>query len=165
MTDRASASINGVTLRDLVAGDADACFEWMRDRESVAMAAFTAPDPDDRNEFDTWFARILANPTVIAQAVCNGGELVGMIATFTMDAERELTYWIDRAVWGQGIASAALALMLERDLHRPLQARTAVHNVRSAAVVTRHGFLEVGRDIDFAAGVQRDTEEIIFELR
>ena len=30
-----------------------------------------------------------------------------------MEGDTELTYWIDRAAWGQGIASRALALFLE----------------------------------------------------
>ncbi|MGV8856996.1 GNAT family N-acetyltransferase [Rhodoglobus sp.] len=165
MTSVADAKNDGVTLRDLRLSDGDAVFEWMRDPESVAMAAFTAPDPDDRAEFDSWFARILANPDVVACAIYRSGTLAGMIATFMMDDQRELTYWISRDFWGQGIASAALALMLELDTHRPLQARTATHNIRSAAVVLRNGFVEIGRNVDFAAGVKRDTEEIIFELR
>lgn len=163
-TDDASAVRDGVTLRDFTEADAEKCYEWMRDPQSVQMAAFTAPDPDDRDEFDTWITRVLANPTILTKAICRGDELVGMLATFTLDDHRELTYWVDRAYWGQGIASAALALLLDIETQRPLRARTAAHNVRSTAVVTRNGFVETARNIDFAEGIQRDSEEIIFEL-
>ncbi|QYH37192.1 GNAT family N-acetyltransferase [Salinibacterium sp. M195] len=151
-------------MRDFIETDADKCYEWMRDPQSVEMAAFTAPDPDDRDEFDTWITRVLANPTITAKAICSDGALVGMLATFTLDDHRELTYWVDRAHWGQGIATTALALLLDIETHRPLRARTAAHNVRSAAVVTRNGFVETERNVDFAEGLKRDSEEIIFEL-
>ena len=46
-----------IELRDLDDDDLDAIFEMMRDPEAVAMAAFTADDPDDRDAFDAWIAR------------------------------------------------------------------------------------------------------------
>ncbi|MGV8911145.1 MAG: GNAT family N-acetyltransferase [Rhodoglobus sp.] len=164
MKEDTTAAPNHVTLRDFTEADADSCYEWMRDPQSVQMAAFTAPDPNDRAEFDAWITRVIVNPTILAQAICSNDHLVGMIATFTLDGHRELTYWVDRAHWGQGIASAALALLLEKEPQRPLRARSAAHNSRSAAVVMHNGFVETGRNIDFAEGLQRDSEEIIFEL-
>ena len=41
-----------VALRPVEDGDLDALFEQQRDPEAVRMAAFTAPDPDDRSAFD-----------------------------------------------------------------------------------------------------------------
>jgi RimJ/RimL family protein N-acetyltransferase len=43
--------------------------------------------------------------------------------------DTEITYWIDRSVWGQGIASQALALLLDLVPVRPLYARAASDNV------------------------------------
>ena len=40
------------------------------------------------------------------------GDLVGSIGNFVLEGRTEITYWIDRAVWGRGIASRALALLL-----------------------------------------------------
>lgn len=155
---------NAIELRDFTEADAEPLFEWMRDPVSVRMAAFTTEDPDDRAAFDGWLARVRANPTVIQKMIWVDGALVGSISTFEMEGEREVSYWLDRAVWGRGIASLALAAMLELDAERPLSARAATANAASAAVLERAGFVEVGRDVGFANGVGAEVEEIIFRL-
>ena len=43
-------------------------------------------------------------------------------------------------------------------------ARAAAHNVGSITVLTRLGFTEVSRNVDFAPGLGRDVEEIVFTL-
>ena len=45
-----------------------------------------------------------------------------------------------------------------------LFARVAAHNSASLAVLTKVGFTEVSRDIEFAPGVGRDREEIVLVL-
>jgi len=153
-----------IELRDFDEADADALYEWMRHPVSVRMAAFTAEDPDDREAFDRWLARVRANPTAMQKMIWVDGALVGSISTFEMEGEREVSYWLDRAAWGRGIASRALAAMLEVDTERPLSARAATANPASAAVLERAGFVEVGRDTGFANGVGAEVEEIIFRL-
>jgi RimJ/RimL family protein N-acetyltransferase len=153
-----------VTLREQRDADADTVFDWMRDPVAVRTAAFTHGDPDDRERFDAWLARILGNPDIIQRVIEVDGEPVGTIATFTMEGEREVTYWIDRARWGQGIASAALAAMLALDPTRPLIGRTASANLGSAAVMRNAGLVEVGRDVGFAEGVGAEVEVTIFRL-
>src|SRR4051812_11984640 len=153
-----------IELRDFADADADALYEWMRDPVSVRMAAFTADDPDDREAFDAWLARVRANPTVIQKMIWVDGSLVGSISTFDMEGDREVSYWLDRAVWGRGIASRALMALLQLDTQRPLSARAATANAASAAVLGRAGFVEVGRDTGFANGVGAEVEEIIFRL-
>src|SRR3954465_1800594 len=153
-----------IELRDFDEADADFLYEWMRDPVSVRMAAFTAQDPDDRQAFDAWLGRGRANPTVIQKMIWVDGALVGSISTFELEGEREVSYWLDRAMWGRGIASRALAAMLAVDTERPLSARAATANPASAAVLERAGFVEVGRDTGFANGVGAEVEEIIFRL-
>ncbi|MEQ1737569.1 MAG: GNAT family N-acetyltransferase, partial [Rhodoglobus sp.] len=109
-----------VSLRGVEAADLDTVFEFERDPESVRMAAFTAADPDDRVAFDAHWAKILANPTVVARTILDSGSVAGTVASFVMEGEREVTYWIDRSRWGRGIASAALALLLAEITERPL---------------------------------------------
>jgi RimJ/RimL family protein N-acetyltransferase len=147
-----------VTLRPFAEGDADALFEWMRDPESVRVAVFTWRDPDDRALFDAWLARNLANPTVRHWSIDADGAYVGMTATFEIEGAREITYWVDRAHWGWGIASAAVGEVLKRDATRPLGARAASTNLGSIAVLEHNGFVEVGRE---RAG---DVEETVFRL-
>jgi hypothetical protein len=68
----------------------------MRDPESVQMAAFTAKDPDDRQAFDAHMARVRASPDGTLRAITRDGRLVGSIASFVIDGDTEITYWIDR---------------------------------------------------------------------
>jgi RimJ/RimL family protein N-acetyltransferase len=151
-------------LREVADGDADAIFEMMRDPEAVRMAAFTADDPDDRAAFDTHLARVRSAPDNLMFAVEVDGRLVGTAASFTIEGDREVTYWIDRSRWGEGIAGEALRQLLERDPTRPIMARAASANVASIAVLRRNGFVERGREISFAAGAGGMIEETLFTL-
>lgn len=151
-------------LRPFRAPDADPYFAWMRDPEAVRQAAFTAADPDDRDAFDAWLARNLANPDVIHRMIEVDGVLVGSISSFTIEGDRELSYWIDPARWGSGYASAAVGAFLPIEAIRPLFARTAVHNTGSARVLERNGFLAVGTDRGYANGVGAEIDEIIHRL-
>src|SRR5689334_10813871 len=120
-----------VALRPVEDADLDALFEQMRDPESVRMAAFTAADPDDRAAFDVHMAKVLRLPDATNRAITVDGRFVGTIASFVVDCDTEVTYWIDRAFWGQGIASRALAMLLEAVRVRPVFARAASDNVGS----------------------------------
>jgi RimJ/RimL family protein N-acetyltransferase len=81
-----------------------------------------------------------------------------------MEGEREVTYWIAPARWGQGLASRALRVFLEIEPARPLYGRVAHHNAASAKVLARAGFDEVGRDTAFAPGVGAEIVELIYRL-
>ncbi|MEU5567553.1 GNAT family N-acetyltransferase [Micromonospora musae] len=76
---------------------------------------------------------------VTLRAVIRDGRLVGSIASFVMDGDTEVAYWIDRAVWGQGVAGQGIALFLETVPVRPLYARAASDDVRSLRVLRRAG--------------------------
>ena len=96
-----------IELRDLDDDDLDAVFEMMRDPVSIEMAAFTASDPDDRAAFDAWIARQRANPDVLLQVVTENGGFAGTAAAFTVDGDREVSFWIAPHARGRGIATAA----------------------------------------------------------
>ncbi|WP_426322840.1 GNAT family N-acetyltransferase [Microbacterium sp. E-13] len=153
-----------IELRPLDDDDLDAVFEMMRDREAIAMAAFTAEDPDDRLAFDGWIARQRAAADVLSFVVTENGGFAGTAATFTTDGDREVTYWIAHHAWGRGVATAALRLLISHEPIRPLFARVAAHNAASIAVLEKVGFTEVSRNVDFAPGVGREVEEIVFTL-
>lgn len=153
-----------IELRDLDEDDLDAVFDMMRDRVAVEMAAFTAADPDDRAAFDAWIARQRAAPDVALYVVTENGGFAGTAALFSADGDREVTYWIARHAWGRGVASEALRLLVSREPERPLFARVAAENAASLAVLTKVGFTEVSRDIEFAPGAGREVEEIVLVL-
>ena len=156
--------MNHIELRALDDDDLDAIFEMMRDREAIAMAAFTAEDPDDRDAFDAWIARQRAADDVLTLVVTENGGFAGTAAAFTVDGDREVSYWIARHAWGRGVATAALRLLISREPVRPLFARAAAHNAGSIAVLKKAGFTEVSRNVDYAPGVKREVEEIVFTL-
>ncbi len=153
-----------VALRPIDDSDLDALFEQMRDPESVQMAAFTAENPDDRSAFDAHMAKVRTLPEATTRAVTVDGRLAGSIASFVVDGDTEITYWIDRSFWGQGIAGRALALLLESVRVRPLFARAASDNVRSLRVLQRAGFVIIGTAIGFANARNKEIEETILRL-
>jgi RimJ/RimL family protein N-acetyltransferase len=153
-----------VTLRPIDDSDLDALFDQMRDPESVQMAAFTARDPNDREAFDTHMSKVRTSPDVTMRAVIRGGRLVGSIASFVMDGDTEITYWIDRSVWGQGVAGQALALLLDTVPVRPLSARAASDNVGSLRVLQRAGFTIIGTEVSYANARHTEIEETILRL-
>ena len=108
-----------VGLRPVEDSDLDAIFEQMRDPASVQMAAFTTEDPNDRAAFDAHMARVMGSPDTTNRAITYDDRLVGTIASFVFEGATELTYWIDRSYWWQGIATRALALLLEEVSVRP----------------------------------------------
>lgn len=153
-----------VTLREVQDADADALFEQMRDPVSVAMAAFTGRDHDDRAAFDAWLHRVRNNPEVTMRAVVEDGRLVGSIASFVIEGDTEITYWLDRAVWGRGIASEAVAALLALVPTRPLHARAASDNIASLKVLQRAGFKITGTDHGYARARGAEIEETILIL-
>jgi RimJ/RimL family protein N-acetyltransferase len=150
-----------VALRDVEDSDLDALFEQMRDPESVRMAAFTRKDPNDRADFDAHTAKLRSSPELTFLAVTRDGELVGTVGSWEMDGERELTYWIDRSAWGQGIASRALALLLQRLPTGPVHARAASDNAASIRVLEKAGFVVTGTDVGYANARGAEIEETI----
>lgn len=156
--------MNHIELRELHDDDSDAIFEMMRDPASVAAAAFTATDPDDRAAFDEWMQRNRRSDQVLSLVITENGGFAGTIAAFTVDGDREVSYWVAPHAAGRGVATAALRLLVSREAVRPLFARVATHNAASIAVLTKVGFTEVSRNTAFAPGLSREVEEIVMVL-
>lgn len=151
-------------MRDLDDDDLEAVFTMIRDPEAIALAAFTAEDPDDRRAFDAWIARERATEGVQYSVVTENGGFAGTAAVFTVDGDREVSIWIARHAWGRGVAGEALRLVVSREAERPLFARVAGHNAAAIAVLERNGFTEVSRNAAAAPGLGREVDEIVFAL-
>lgn len=136
-------------------------FDQMRDPVSVRMAAFTPDDPDDRTAFEAHMAMVRSSLDTTLRAVTCDDQLVGSIAAFVLDGQTEVTYWIDRAAWGRGIASRALELLLDLVPVRPLYARAASDNIGSLRVLQKSGFKVIGTETSFAPGRNSSIEETI----
>jgi RimJ/RimL family protein N-acetyltransferase len=153
-----------VILRPVHESDLDALFRQWSDPESVRMAAFTSEDPDDRQRFDAHMARVMESPENTLRAITWEGELVGSISSFVVEGQTEVTYWIDRAAWGRGIASRALSLFLEVVRIRPLYARAASDNAGSLRVLEKTGFRIIDTEVSFAPARGAEIEETILQL-
>ncbi len=90
--------------------------------------------------------------------------IVGSIARFYIEGDAEITYWIDRPYWGQGIASSALSGFLKMEMTRPLFGRVASDNYGSQKVLEKNGFERIGKDSGFANARQSEIEEFIYRL-
>jgi RimJ/RimL family protein N-acetyltransferase len=129
-----------VSLRPVHDSDLPVFFRLMNDPDSLRMAAFTAEDPTDRDAFDAHWKRIRASSDVVPRTILADGDVVGSAAVYGEPGEREVTYWIDRAYWGRGIATAALRDLLAEVPERPLHARAAADNAGSRRVLEKCGF-------------------------
>jgi len=145
-----------VTLRETIDEDLPILFRHQADPVASEMAAF--PSRDEEAFFAHW-DEIRADERVINRTILAGGSVVGGIASFVIDGERDVGYWIDRAEWGRGIASAALAAFLEVDATRPIFARVAAHNPRSRRVLEKAGFRLIDRVV-----ADDGVEELVFRL-
>ena len=154
-------------LRPVLPSDLDVLFEFQLDPEANRMAAFSAADPSDREAYIAKWTRILAESSLPVRAIVVDGEIVGSIFCWTDETLGipEVSYWIGRKHWGRGIATQALALLLDEVTERPLLGRAARDNVASLRVLEKCGFRVVGEGRGFANARGEEVDELILELR
>jgi RimJ/RimL family protein N-acetyltransferase len=152
-----------VVLREVHDSDLPVFFRQLNDPEAARMAAFTPKDPADRDAFEALWRRIRSGPEV-ARAVLADGDVVGSVMVYGEPGEREVTYWVDRAYWGRGVATAALRALLAEVPERPLYARAAADNRGSLRVLEKCGFRETARARGFAQARGEEIDEVVFSL-
>ncbi|WP_330283989.1 GNAT family N-acetyltransferase [Streptomyces sp. NBC_00588] len=153
-----------VVLREVHESDLPVFFRQMNDPEAVRMAAFTPEDPADRDAFDARWKRILASDDV-TRTVLADGDVVGSTAVYGEPGEREVTYWVDRAYWGRGVATAALRALLAEVRERPLYARAAADNAGSLRVLEKCGFRRTARVSGYANARGAEIDEVVLTLQ
>ncbi|WP_328441292.1 GNAT family N-acetyltransferase [Streptomyces sp. NBC_00444] len=153
-----------VELREVHDSDLPVFYRQMNDPEALWMAAFTPKDPADRDAFDAHWKRIRSLAGVLHRTVLLDGDVVGHASVFGEPGEREVTYWIDRAYWGRGVATAALRVLLTQAPERPLYARAAADNAGSLRVLERCGFRETARERGFANARGEEIDEVVLTL-
>ncbi|MER5217146.1 GNAT family N-acetyltransferase [Streptomyces sp. NPDC002838] len=152
-----------VAIREVHDSDLPVFFRQMNDPEALRMAAFTAKDPADWHAFDALWKRIRSSDAV-ARTVLADGDVVGSAAVYGEPGEREVTYWIDRAYWGRGIATAALRDLLAEVPERPLYARAAADNEGSLRVLEKCGFRASVRARGYAQARDEEIDEVVLTL-
>jgi RimJ/RimL family protein N-acetyltransferase len=139
-----------VRLRAVTDVDLPILLAYQDDPVAAAMAAFPTRDP---TSFFAHWALIRADPTVVARAIVVRGEVVGDILSWLNEGHREVGYWIGRAYWGRGYATAALRLLIEELTDRPMIAHVALDNIGSRRVLEHCGFV-VTDEVDAEDGVR-----------
>ncbi|MEW2562954.1 GNAT family N-acetyltransferase [Streptomyces griseorubiginosus] len=152
-----------IALREVHDSDLPVFFRQMNDPEALHMAAFTPKDPGDRDAFDAHWKRIRASDAV-HRTVLADGDVVGSAAVYGEAGEREVTYWIDRAYWGRGIATAALRELIVQVPERPLYARAAADNAGSLRVLHKCGFQVTAEASGYANARGAEIDELVLTL-
>ena len=112
------------------------------------------------------WAKIRADEINVIQAVVVDGCVVGNVVSWEDSGRRYVGYWIDRSVWGRGIATKAVALLLDRVTARPLHAYVAVANVGSLRVLEKSGFTRVPEHVSDPEKAESDeVEEFLLVLQ
>ncbi len=156
--------INNLTLIKTTTDDLNALFEFQLDKESIHLAAFTPKDPNDKAAYIEKYTKFLNDPTINQRTIRLNDVIAGSIAKFVMENEAEITYWISRDFWGQGIATTALREFLKIETTRPIYGRVAFDNYGSQKVLEKNGFIRTGIDKGFANARQTEIEEYIYKL-
>lgn len=131
-----------VTLRPVKPEDILVFYGQHSDPASIAMAIVPLKT---REAYVAHWIKCMADPANTMRAIEADGVVAGHAVCFPREGRRWVGYWVDRALWGKGIARAALRQLLELETSRPLFAETADTNVRSQLVLRNSGFIEVGR--------------------
>jgi RimJ/RimL family protein N-acetyltransferase len=161
MASMSPSADNRIRLREVTAADLPTLFAHQNDPEANRLAAVV---PRSWETFEAHWSKCLANPDVTTRAILLNETLAGQITCFRVEERWWVGYWIDRAQWGRGIATQALAMMLDLVSVRPIFACVAVHNERSLRVLQQCGFVETDRR--WHPGDERylACEEVILKL-
>jgi [ribosomal protein S5]-alanine N-acetyltransferase len=155
---------NNIILTPTAIEELSTFFQFQLNEEAIYLAAFTPKDPANEATYLEKYARHLADPTIHMCTIKLNNVIVGSIAKFVLQGDAEITYWIDRNFWGQGIASTALHNFLKIEQTRPLFGRVAFDNYGSQKVLEKCGFIKTGTDKGFANARQAEIEEFIYKL-
>jgi RimJ/RimL family protein N-acetyltransferase len=107
---------------------------------------------------------VIALPTVTPRAITVDGRLAGTASCVVVDGDTEITCWVDRALWGRGVATEAVRPLLAEVGTRPLHARAAGDNAGSLRVLEKAGFRRTGTEVAFAPARGADIEEAVLRL-
>ncbi|WP_333768373.1 GNAT family N-acetyltransferase [Streptomyces sp. IBSBF 2435] len=153
-----------ISLREVRDTDLPVFWDHLSDPAAQHMAAVTRGYHYDRSRFDTHWARIMADPDILMRTVLADDEVVGHVAMYGPPDEREVTYWIARAHWGRGIATAALTSLIGLVATRPLYAHAVADNVGSIRVLRKCGFEITAHDKVFAEARATEIPEVLLTL-
>src|SRR4029453_4314672 len=123
-----------------------------------------ASPPRERDAFMAHWAKTLANDSALTWTVVSDGAVAGNIGCWEDDGRRLVGYWIGREFWGRGLATQALAELLDVVDARPLHAYVASSNIGSIRVLEKCGFVGARSRTERDGWLGEPVEELLFEL-
>lgn len=152
-----------IILRRTEISDLDKLFQIQLDKDEND-SAHKVKKLTDKTTYFTKCNKLLNDSTVNYQTITIDNIVVGSIAKFVRNREPEVTYIIDRKLWGQGIATKSLKQFLNNETTRPIYGRTAFDNFGSQKVLEKCGFTKIGTGKYFANDRQLEIDEFIYSL-
>ena len=153
--------VHDVTLRTVEDRDLDVFFAHQADPQAAEMAAFPARGKD---QFAAHWAKVRADDTLVVRTIVADGTVAGNIGCWPQDGQQLLGYWVGREFWGRGVATQALARLVDEVSMRPLYAHVAAHNAGSIRVLDKCGFRRDRVQEAEAPASDDGIEEFIFVL-
>jgi RimJ/RimL family protein N-acetyltransferase len=150
-----------VRLRTVEDRDLDVFLGHQADPQAVEMAASPARDEE---QFAAHWAKLRADDTKVLRTIVADGEVAGNIGSWQQDGQQLLGYVLGRDWWGRGVATQALALLLDELPIRPLYAHVATHNLGSIRVLEKCGFRRDAAQEAGAPPPDDGVEELVFVL-
>jgi RimJ/RimL family protein N-acetyltransferase len=146
-------------LRDVIEDDIPVFFDQQNEPEAIRMAVWL---PREREAFFEHWRNILSADGLVAKTIVSDDDVAGNITSWERDGKRYVGYWIGQEYWGRGLATRALAELVE-ELGPPLYAEVATTNVGSIRVLEKCGFTVAGTmtEQDESFG---DIELLVMEL-
>ena len=159
-----ASTYSELILQQTTVNDLESLFIFQLDKEAINLAAFTPKEPTDKAAYLKKYTKLLNELTINTQTILVDNVIAGSIAKFEIHGKAEITYWIDKAFWNKGIATAALKSFLTIENTRPVLGRVAFDNFGSQRVLEKCGFITIGEDIGFANARQAEIGEFIYQL-
>lgn len=144
------------SLRATTVDDIPFFFSQQTDPIACELAGYPLKEWE---RFDAGWRKSLDEGAHILRTIDVDGVVAGHFVAWQEQDDWFFGYWLERALWGQGIMTAAIAQFLPLIPSRPLFATVAVHNTASARLLLRAGFCEVERRI-----ADDGVFEILFRL-
>ena len=160
------------TLRSWRSGDEDSLVRHADDRDIWINLRDRFPHPYTRDDARAWLRQVAESTPETNFAVAVAGEAVGGIGiTLQDDVSRrsaEIGYWLGRASWGRGIATAAVRALTDWafahfDLCR-LYAGVFEWNPASARVLEKTGYVLEGRLRRSVTKDGRTIDQLLYAL-
>lgn len=151
-------------IRPTTIADLDTLHTFQLDEEASHMAAFMGENWTDKDAYVAKWTKLITEGKVYTYVIIVDDEVVGTVGSWQQGDDWQITYWINKAYWGRGIAAQAVQQFLKVFTIRPIYGCAAFDNQRSIRVLEKNGFIKTGTDMFHARARGKEIEEVIHRL-